>query len=121
MYCIKCGANLVDNSQFCSACGVRVQAFAGSPNYQEKQESTSGMWTAVLVLNILGLNWLSRFLTGHIGTGILILFLDIISVLTLAIYIGWIGIIIGFIIWIVDIVTIGSGKWVWGDKLLKSN
>jgi len=53
------------------------------------------MKTAVIILNIFGLNWLSRFITGHVGTGILVLLLDIVSMCTLSIGIGWIGIIIG--------------------------
>jgi hypothetical protein len=77
------------------------------------------MWVAVLVCNIIGLNFVSRFITGHIGTGILVLLLDIVSLTTLSVGIGWIGIIVGLIIWIIDLVTIGSGKWKCGDKLLK--
>jgi len=69
------------------------------------------MKTAVLIFNIFGLNWLSRFITGHIGTGILVLLLDIVSACTLSIGIGWIGIIIGCIIWIVDLVTVCTNKW----------
>jgi hypothetical protein len=46
-----------------------------------------------------------------VGSGILILLLDIISLATLSLGIGWIGIIIGIIIWFVDLVVIGTGKW----------
>jgi hypothetical protein len=59
-------------------------------------------------------------MTGHIGTGILVLLLDIISLATLSSGIGWIGVIIGIIIWIVDLVIIGTGKWLCKDGTVLS-
>jgi hypothetical protein len=75
------------------------------------QSATRDQWIAVLVLNILGLNWVSRFITGHVGTGILVLVLYIVAVATA--YIGF-GLILGIgllVIWILDLVTIGTKKW----------
>jgi hypothetical protein len=87
-----------------------------------------GMWKAVLVCNIIGLNWISRFITGHIGTGIFVFVLDIffvrffINISNNNISIALMPqLILAGIIWIVDLVTIGTGKWRWGDKLLKYN
>jgi hypothetical protein len=77
--------------------------------------STRGMWVAVLVLNIVGLNWLSRFITGHTGTGILLLVFNFITGLTLAFGIGIIMLVPGLIIWIVDLVKICSKKWQMSD------
>jgi TM2 domain-containing membrane protein YozV len=71
--------------------------------------------TAVFVLNLIGLNCISRFITGHIGTGIIVLLLDIISLITLAFIIGGIGFSIAFVIWIVDLVTVCTNKWRTGD------
>jgi hypothetical protein len=91
------------------------------PVYQQYQVPqgpgvrTGGLWVAVLVCNILGLNWISRFITGHVGTGILILLLDIITLATLAIGVGIILGIVGLIIWIVDLVKIGTKKWQMAD------
>ena len=76
------------------------------------------MRIAVLILNIIGLNWISRFITGHIGKGILVLLLDIFSLLLLPIGIGWIGIIIGLIIWIADLVKVCSGRWEYNGRCL---
>ena len=76
------------------------------------------MKTAVLILNILGFNCISRFITGHIGTGILVLLLDIFTLLTLSIGIGWIGFIIGCIIWIVDLVKVCTNRWVCNGQYL---
>ena len=69
----------------------------------------------VLVCIILGLNYVSRFITGHIVTGILVLLLDIVTLTTLDFGIGWIGLGIGLIIWIVDFVQICSKKWQMAD------
>jgi hypothetical protein len=76
-----------------------------------------GLWTAVLIFNIIGLNWVSRFITGHIVTGILVLLIDIASLATLASIgeTGLIILIIGLIIWVVDLIRIGSGKWLCSD------
>jgi hypothetical protein len=76
---------------------------------------TGGLWVAVLVCNIFGLNWISRFITGHVGTGILVLLLDIVAAATLVIGIGIVLGIIAFIIWIVDLVKIGTKKWQMAD------
>lgn len=73
------------------------------------------MKTLVIIFNFIGFNWLSRFITGHVGTGILVLLLDVLSLATLSIGIGWIGIIIGCIIWVVDLVTVCTNKWRMGD------
>ncbi|GHT57376.1 hypothetical protein FACS1894109_09270 [Spirochaetia bacterium] len=91
---------------------VYVQQNQSAPQHAVKK---GGLWTAVLVLNILGFNWVSRFITGHIGTGILVLLLDIISLGTLEIGIGIAGILVGLIIWIVDLVKIGGKKWQMAD------
>jgi serine/threonine protein kinase len=101
-FCSSCGAIIKKEAEICPHCGVR----------QKKPDSeSSGKWVAVLVLNIIGLNWISRLITGHIFTGIMLLLLEILSVATLFIGIGWIGIIAGTVIWIVDLVKIGTKKW----------
>jgi len=86
------------------------------------------MWVAVLVLNILGFNWMSRFLSGRVagGLGIMALWGSIwaeliwcfssgqvfISIFSIpCIIFSWIPSIILVIIWIVDLVKIGTGKW----------
>ena len=76
---------------------------------------TSGLWTAVLICNIFGLNWVSRCITGHIGTGILLLLFNIIAVLTLYIYIGIVLLVVLLVIWIMDLVKIGTKKWQMAD------
>jgi hypothetical protein len=76
---------------------------------------TGGLWTSVLVCNILGLNCVSRFITGHIGTGILVLALDIAAVATIDIGIGVILLLAGLVIWIIDLVKIGTKKWQMSD------
>ena len=81
----------------------------------QSASTTGGKWTAVLVWNVLGFNWVSRFITGHIVTGILVLLLDIVTLVTLESGIGWIGLAIGLIIWIADLVTICSKKWQMAD------
>jgi hypothetical protein len=45
----------------------------------------------------------------------MLLLLNIISVSTLSIDIGWIGMIAGLVIWIVDLVKIGTKKWKTSD------
>jgi RNA polymerase subunit RPABC4/transcription elongation factor Spt4 len=101
-FCSACGAIIKKEAEICPHCGVR----------QKRPDSESSeKWVAVLVLNIIRLNWISRLITGHIFTGIMLLLLDIISVATLFIGIGWIGIIAGTVIWIVDLVKIGTKKW----------
>ena len=72
---------------------------------------SGGLWTAVLVCNILGFNWISRFITGHIGTGILVLLLDIVTVATLSAGLGWVLSVVCLIIYVVDLVKIGTKKW----------
>ena len=69
------------------------------------------MKTIVLILNLLGFNFVSRFITGHIFTGILVLLNDIITITTLSSGIGVIFLVIGIIIWVVDLVTVCSNKW----------
>jgi hypothetical protein len=73
--------------------------------------NTRDMWIAVLILNIIGLNWVSRFITGHIGTGVLILALDIVGIVTTAFVVGWFLLIAGFVIYVIDIVNICTKKW----------
>jgi hypothetical protein len=81
-----------------------------SPHIQPQPPvRTGGLWTAVLVLNILGLNWISRFITGHVGTGILVLLLDIIS------FVFPVLLVAGLVIWIIDLVKIGTKKWQMSD------
>jgi hypothetical protein len=72
---------------------------------------TGGLWTAVLICNIFGLNWISRFITGHAFTGVLVFLLDIITIVTFSIGIGVILSVAGLVIWIVDLVKIGTRKW----------
>ena len=69
------------------------------------------MKTAVLILNIFGLNCISRFITGHIGTGILVLLIDVFSIVLISNFVGWILIGVSVIIWIVDLVTVCTNKW----------
>jgi len=86
------------------------------------------MWVAVLVLNILGFNWMSRFLSGRVigGLGVMALWVSIwaeliwcfssgqihISMFSIhCIIFSWIPSIILTIIWIVDLVKIGTGNW----------
>jgi hypothetical protein len=76
---------------------------------------TGGLWVAVLVCNIIGLNWISRFITGHVGTGILVLLLDIVTAATLPLGVGIIPGIACLIIWIADLVKIGTKKWQMAD------
>jgi pSer/pThr/pTyr-binding forkhead associated (FHA) protein len=120
-FCSHCGAAINRDAVICVKCGCAISApIVETPKAeelkpQEVKATSGGNKTAVFVLNLIGLNWISRFITGHIGTGILILLLDIISVATVAFLIGWIGIIIGGIIWIVDLVTVCTNKWRTGD------
>jgi uncharacterized membrane protein HdeD (DUF308 family) len=58
--------------------------------------------------------------TGHIVTGIMVLLLDIITIATLSIDIGWIGLVVGIVIWIVDLVKIGQKKWRTSDGIYLS-
>jgi len=69
------------------------------------------MHTTVLILNIFGLNCISRFITGHIGTGILVLLIDIFSIVFISNPFGWILLIVGGIIYIVDLITVCTGNW----------
>jgi len=86
------------------------------------------MWVAVLILNILGFNWMSRFLSGRVagGLGVMALWVSIwaeliwcvssgnflISVFSIpCIIFSWIPGIVLLIIWIVDLVKIGTGNW----------
>jgi serine/threonine protein kinase len=109
--CSSCGAIIKKDAEICPRCGIR----------QKNQNSeSSGKWTAVLVLNIIGLNWVSRFITGHTFTGIMVLLLNIITIATFSIAIGWIGCVVGIVIWIVDLVTIGSKKWRTSDGIYLS-
>jgi hypothetical protein len=77
-------------------------------------KTASGTWRKVLLLNILGLNFVSRFITGHILTGIYVLLHEITAVAAY-IYFGFgIGCIpfMGFwAVYIVDLVTICAKKW----------
>jgi RNA polymerase subunit RPABC4/transcription elongation factor Spt4 len=110
-FCSSCGAVIKKEAEICPHCGVR----------QKRQSSRSSeKWTAVLVLNIIGLNWISRFITGHIVTGIMVLLLDIITIATLSIAIGWIGSVVCIVIWIVDLVKIGQKKWRTSDGIYLS-
>jgi pSer/pThr/pTyr-binding forkhead associated (FHA) protein len=110
-FCSFCGAIIKKEAEICPHCGVR----------QKKLNSeSSGKWTAVLVLNIIGLNWISRFITGHIFTGIMVLLLDIMTIVTLPVGIGGIGLIVGIVIWIADLVKIGTKKWRTSDGIYLS-
>jgi TM2 domain-containing membrane protein YozV len=91
---------------------------ASMPQYQQTQYqpvTSGGLWTAVLVCNILGLNWVSRFMTGHIGIGILVLLLNIVTVATLSVGIGWVLSVVCLIIYVIDLVKIGTKKWQTAD------
>jgi serine/threonine-protein kinase len=115
-YCSHCGATINKDAVICVKCGCAVSGPKKREIKSHEIKTVSGeKKTAVFVLNLIGLNWISRFITGHIGTGILILLLDIFSFATLAFIIGWIGIITGLIIWIVDLVTVCTNKWKTGD------
>jgi pSer/pThr/pTyr-binding forkhead associated (FHA) protein/TM2 domain-containing membrane protein YozV len=110
-FCSSCGSIIKKEAEICPKCGVRQKKL--------KSES-SGKWIAVLVLNIIGLNCISRFITGHVFTGIMILLLDIITIATWSIGIGWMLCIVGFIIWIIDLVKIGTKKWKTSDGIYLS-
>ena len=69
------------------------------------------MRTTVLVLNILGLNSISRFITGHIGTGIIVLLIDVFAIIFILYPVGWVLLGIGGIIYIVDLITVCTGNW----------
>jgi serine/threonine-protein kinase len=117
-FCSHCGAAINKDAVVCVACGRAVSEFKKREiESQEIKAASGGKKTAVFVLNLIGLNWISRFITGHIGTGILVLLLDIISWATVAIIIGWVGILIGCIIWVVDIITVCTNKWRTGDGI----
>jgi serine/threonine-protein kinase len=111
-FCSHCGAAINKDAVICVKCGCVVSDSKGRKIKDQGIKTTSGgKKTAVFVFNLVGLNWISRFITGHIGTGIIVLLLDIISWATLAFIIGWVGIISGCIIWIVDIITVCTNKW----------
>jgi hypothetical protein len=122
MFCLNCGTQLEDGLKFCTQCGARLggETAAQTPSPQAaytppaepapKKTGAKGK-TVVLVCNIIGLNFVSRFITGHVGTGLLVLLLDIFSLATLSIGIGWIGIIAGIVIWIIDLIKVGTDKW----------
>jgi serine/threonine-protein kinase len=107
-FCSSCGAIIKKEAEICPYCGVRQKRL---------NSESSGKWIVVLVLTILGLNWISRFITGHIFTGIMVLLLNIITISTLSIGIGWIGFIVGMVIWITDLVKIGTKKWKTSDGI----
>jgi serine/threonine-protein kinase len=110
-FCSSCGAIIKKEAEICPHCGIRQKRL---------NSESSGKWVAVLVLNIIGLNWISRFITGHVFTGIMVLLLDIITIATLPIDIGGIGLIIGLVIWIMDLVKIGTKKWQTSDGIYLS-
>jgi TM2 domain-containing membrane protein YozV len=115
-FCSHCGAAINKDAVFCVKCGCAVSDPKGQEiKAREIEADSGGKKTAVFVLNLIGLNWISRFITGHIGTGILVLLLYLVSFTTLAFIIGWIGIIISCIIWVVDLVTVCTNKWRTGD------
>jgi hypothetical protein len=122
-FCSHCGAVINKDAAICVQCGCAVSVPAVSVPREQKiktQEikTTSGRKkTAVFVLNLIGLNWISRLITGHIGTGILVLLLYMmIPFLALEEVINnWIGILICSIIWIVDLITVCTNKWRTGD------
>jgi serine/threonine-protein kinase len=117
-FCLHCGAAINKDAAICVQCGCAVSDTKEQKIKTQEAKTNSGRKkTAVFVLNLIGLNWISRFITGHIGTGILVLFLYImISFVTLEKFInGWIGILIYCIIWIVDLITVCTNKWRTGD------
>ncbi|GMO66153.1 MAG: hypothetical protein Ta2A_14220 [Treponemataceae bacterium] len=91
---------------------VYVQQNQNAPQPPVK---TGSLWTTVLVLNALGLNYVSRFLTGHTSTGILVLLLDIVSWATVSFGIGIAGIVASLIIWILDLLKICRKQWQMAD------
>jgi serine/threonine protein kinase/TM2 domain-containing membrane protein YozV len=110
-FCSSCGTIIKKGAEICPHCGVR----------QKRSDSeSSGKWVAVLVLNIIGLNWISRFITGHVFTGIMILLLNIISVFIMTTDIGWVGLIASLVIWIIDLVKIVTKKWKTSDGIYLS-
>lgn len=124
MFCASCGKRLDGGEKFCAGCGAQIDGSGGvSPNqigaqpaFSPQNQNTSGVKkTPVFVLNLFGLNWISRFITGHIGTGILVLLLDIVSWATTAFIIGYVGLGIGGIIWLVDLITVCTNKWITRD------
>ncbi|GMO50689.1 MAG: hypothetical protein Pg6C_14800 [Treponemataceae bacterium] len=105
-----------------------VQIYISQQNQNSSQTQpqppvrTGDLWKVILVLNILGLNWFSRFITGHIGTGILVLLLDIVTVFAVVCAVDtgnivpfWILLVAGSIIWIIDLVKICTKTWQMSD------
>jgi serine/threonine-protein kinase len=99
--------------EFCPKCDVRQKSLNINNEASEK-------WTVVLILNIIGLNCISRFITGHIFTGIMILLLDIITISSWSFGIGWVLGVVGIIIWIIDLVKISTKKWQTSDGIYLS-
>jgi serine/threonine-protein kinase len=112
-FCSSCGAIIKKEAGICPKCDVRQKSLNINNEASEK-------WTAVLILNIIGLNCISRFITGHIFSGIMILLLDIITIATWSFGIGWVLAVVGIIIWIIDLVKISTKKWQTSDGIYLS-
>ncbi len=100
MFCPKCGKEIIDGAQFCIFCGTKVEGNQSEvipPSACETQqnllqpEGKSFVATALLSM-IPAPNGLHRFYTGHVGTGVILLFtnglyliwstIDVIRILT---------------------------------------
>jgi len=125
-FCANCGSPIQDGIRFCAACGKPVTgaaneyaASAGQPQITAAQtQSTQAYppgyvpknWLTALLLCIF-LGFAHRFYVGKIGTGILMLILDIV---------GWFGVgafpllivLLGYFVWwLIDLINICTGKF----------
>ena len=86
-FCLKCGAELEENSKFCASCGTPVSSEVSTPAETEgvsPKKKLPAFLTAILVGNV-GVN---DFYLGHIGRGVFKAIFTVLGYIFYAIGIG---------------------------------
>lgn len=94
-FCSTCGAKISENAEICPKCGVRQET---SSSVSKKNVSDKSRKTCLLLCIFLGGLGIHRFYTDKVGTGILLVILNLCF-----------G--IGLLWYIFDIIMIASGSF----------
>ncbi|MDR1901549.1 MAG: TM2 domain-containing protein [Treponema sp.] len=104
-YCSSCGAIIKKEAVICPKCGVQQKNMDGDNDVSKK-------WLTTLLLCIfLGTIGGHNFYVGKTKKGILMLVLLVAGIVFAAAIVGFAGIALVFVLWVVDLIKILSGTF----------
>ena len=104
-FCSTCGAIIRKEAVICPKCGVQQKSL-------DDGSGVSSKWLTVLLLHIFfGIAGVSSFYVGNKKRGIVMLVLLAGSIVLFFISIGFVALAANFIIWVIDLIKIITGKF----------